>query len=82
MFAHVVPFWQVSFIPLQRQYLCSQSLVSDRPASQDTWVAFVIIKAERTAAMARMKRILLVEKVFEKICREVGREGWSRRLVE
>ncbi len=49
-------------------------LVSDRPAWQTTLVAFVIVKAERTAAIARMKRILLVEKV--------GREGWLRRLVE
>lgn len=61
--AHVVPAWQVRTFPLQWQYDFSQMLVSDRPASQDTWVAFVIVSAERTAAIARMKRILLVGKV-------------------
>ena len=63
-------------------------LVSDRSASQDTWVAFVIVKAERTAAIARMKRILLVEKVdgrrgwSKRLVEKVGRKGWSKRLVE
>lgn len=64
--AHVVPAWQVRTAPSQKQYDFSQMLVSDRPASQDTWVAFVMVKAERTAAIARMKRILLVEKVGRK----------------
>ena len=49
-------------------------LVSDKPASQATWVAVVIVKAERTAAMARTKRILLAEKVSQKI--------WLKYLVE
>ena len=62
-------------------------LVSDRPDSQDTWVAFVIVKAERTAAIARMKRILLVEKIGREgwsnsLVEKVGRIGWSKRLVE
>ena len=62
-------------------------LVSDMPASQATWVAFVIVKAERTAAIARMKRILLVEKVGRKgwskrLVEKVGRKGWSKGLVE
>ncbi len=62
-------------------------LVSDRPASQDTWVAFVIVKTERTAAIARMKRILLIEKVgregwSRRLVGKVGRKGWSKRLVE
>ena len=60
---HSVPAWQVRISPLHKQYLLSQSLVPDRPASQDTLVAFVIVKAERTAAIATMKRMLLVEKV-------------------
>ena len=49
-------------------------LVSDRPAWQDTWVALVIVKeAERTAAMARMKRILFGSRM-------VGRKrGWLKR---
>ena len=55
-------------------------LVSERSASQDTWVAFVIVKAERTAAIARMKRILLIEKVGR--TGKVGRKGGSKRLVE
>ena len=49
--------------PSQKQYVFSQMLVSDRPALQTTLVALVIVKAERTAAIAKVKRILLVEKV-------------------
>ena len=53
-------------------------LVSDKPASQATWVAVVIVKAERTAAMARTKRILLARSLVE----VVGQEGESKRLIE
>ena len=49
-------------------------LVSDRPPWQTTLLALVIVKAERTAAIARMKRILLVKKA--------GREDWLRSLAE
>lgn len=66
--AHEVPASQVRTYSSQWQYVFSQMLVSDRPASQDTWVALVIVKAERTAAIAMNERILLADK-------KVGEEG-------
>ena len=50
-------------------------------------MAFVIVKAERTAAIASMKRILLVEKVGPNgwskwLVQKVGREDWFERLVK
>ena len=85
--AHVVPASQVRTMPSQWQYVFSQMLVSDRPASQDTWVAVVMVRAERTAAMARVKRILLAEMVgregsWKILVKKLGGNGWSKRLVE
>ena len=66
-------------------------LVSDRPSSQDT-PACATVKAERTAAIARMKRILVVEEVgwngsveivwLKRSVEKIGRKGWLKRLVE
>ena len=64
--------------PSQKHNFFSQMLVSESPALQLTWVAVVNDKAESTAAIARMKRILGLRRFVE----EVGQEGWLKTLVE